>query len=542
MRHGRLIPTAAVIVAAMAAFPALASAASFVDDSTADFGAGNPGAATAVVDPGSVALRRTLVNEDFSGAALPADLSFTQWTSGSGTATVGSGTLSVDGGRVNGARVFGPGQILEFRAAFAGPGAGTPLVPHESIGLGDTLADGPWAIFSTGSGANLKISTLNAAGGTPVEATAIDGLVPGEFHDFRIEWSATDVKYFVDNAPVGTAQPFAPNPAELRPVVSDFDADVTPMPVKVSALGMRVYATTPGAYESPVHDAGDTRALWGALTATATTPASTNLAIETRSGNTPTPDGSWSTYTPLGTSSAIQSPSARYIQYRATLSNTTDNSLTPSLDKVQIRYDVDTTAPTATIDGVQVSGTTARVSFSSPDADTAAFQCSLDTGAFAACASPKELAGLSVGAHTVSVRPIDKVGNVGSPVSRSFNVAASTSSSGTSGTVDKTAPNVTLLSKSLRASKRGTVGVKVGCPATETSCKITVQLMRGKTVAAKKTVTVKGGKTKTVTLQLTKTIRRQLSSHHSLKVTAVLSAKDAAGNQKTTKKSLTLRG
>jgi hypothetical protein len=529
-------------VAAMAISPAWASAASFVDDSTADFGAGNPGAATAVVDPGSVALKRTLVNEDFSGVTLPSDLSFTQWTPPSGTVTVASGTVSVDGGRVNGARVFGPGQILEFRAAFAGPGATTPLVPHESIGFGDTLADGPWAIFSTGSGANLKISTLNAAGGSPVEATAIDGLVPGEFHDFRIEWSATDVKYYVDNALVGTPQPFAPNPAQLRPVVSDFDADVTPMPVKVSALGMRLYSTSPGTYESVVHDAGDTRALWGALTATATTPATTNLGIETRSGNTPTPDGSWSTYTPLSASGAIQSPGARYIQYRAALSNTTDNSLTPSLDRVQIGYDVDTTAPTAAIDGVQVSGTTARVSFSSPDADTAAFQCSLDNGAFAACASPKELAGLSVGAHTVSVRPSDKVGNVGSPVSRSFNVAASTSSSGTSGTVDKTAPKVTFAATSLRASKRGTVGVKVGCPATETSCKITVQLIRGKTVAAKNTVTVKGGKTKTVTLQLTKAIRRQLSSHHSLKVTAVLSAKDAAGNKKTTKKSLTLRG
>ena len=46
-------------------------------------------------------------------------------------------------------------------------------------------------------------------------------------------------------------------------------------------------------------------------------------------------------------------------------------------------------------------GTSASVAFSSADSDIAGFQCSLDGGAFAACASPKAFTGLTAGAHTV---------------------------------------------------------------------------------------------------------------------------------------------
>jgi hypothetical protein len=205
-----------------------------------------------------------------------------------------------------------------------------------------------------------------------------------------------------------------------------------------------------------------------------------------------------------------------------------------------------------TIGDVQVSGTTATATFSSPDADIARFECSLDGAAYVACASPKQVTGLAAGAHTVSVRPVDKADNVGPSVSRTFTIdspAAQPSpspspspSAGSSTTKDTVAPRVTLLSKSVRVSKRGTVSVKVGCPATETRCTIKLALQRGHSVVAHKTVTVAGGKTVSVTLQLTRALRRQLSSHRSVKLTAVLTASDAAGNKRTTKRSLTIRG
>jgi hypothetical protein len=59
-------------------------------------------------------------------------------------------------------------------------------------------------------------------------------------------------------------------------------------------------------------------------------PAGTTLAVETRSGNTATPDSSWSAWAAVANGQAVASPGTRYLQYRLTLtSNST--SVTPVL-------------------------------------------------------------------------------------------------------------------------------------------------------------------------------------------------------------------
>jgi hypothetical protein len=286
-------------------------------------------------------------------------------------------------------------------------------------------------------------------------------------HTYRIEWSPTDVKYYVDGTLVPTTQPPVAIASQMRPVVSDFTAGTGA--VTVDRLVLMLFPGS-GMYESRVNDAGDSRAVWGTLAAAVDEPSGTAVAIQTRSGNTPTPDATWSAYQSLGAGGAIQSPSGRYIQYRATLS-TSDEHVTPSLNRIDIGYEIDTTEPV---------------------------------------------------------------------VASTFN--ASSSGAGSSlGTSDKTKPDVTVVSRSLRASKRGTVGVRVGCPATEERCKVTLVLKNGHKSAARKTVTVKGGKTVTVTLKLNKATRLQLSKHSNLKVSAVVTATDAAGNRKTTTRRRTLR-
>ncbi len=60
----------------------------------------------------------------------------------------------------------------------------------------------------------------------------------------------------------------------------------------------------------------------------------------------------------LGTGGAVQSPPGRYIEYAATL-----DDAAPRLDSVSIAYTLDDVAPDAAIAGVQVSGTSATVSF-----------------------------------------------------------------------------------------------------------------------------------------------------------------------------------
>jgi hypothetical protein len=81
----------------------------------------------------------------------------------------------------------------------------------------------------------------------------------------------------------------------------------------------------------------------------------------------------------------------------------------------------------------------------------------------------------------------------------------------------------------------------VGCPATEQSCKITLKLKNGKKIAASRTVNVMGGKSKTVTLTLDKATKKLLAKRHTLKVSTVVTAVDAAGNKRTTTKQATLR-
>jgi hypothetical protein len=553
MRQGRFITTAVAVVAAMAigATGAAAAPLSFVDDTALHFGAGTPGTATSVTDaPGSVRLKRTMKTEPFNGPNLPASMEHVQWAPPAGTAAVDvlTGMLNVDGERVTDTRFYDPGQTLEFRATFS------PTAPAQHVGFGNTLEAGPWAIISTGgggSGLDLQVSTQPVQGAS--ESSAMVESIPGVDksipHTYRIEWSAAEVRYYVDdilrrthNLAAALPTPLPPFTNQLRPIISDAAADAAQ--VSIDSLGMSLFPNS-GAFESQVFNAGDARGVWDTLSSTG---VGTGITFETRSGKTGNPnDGSWSAYQSLGTNGAIQSPSGQFIQYRATLS-TGDDRVTPSLDSVTIGYDIDNTLPSATIDGVQVSGTTANVTFSSADLDKAAFVCSLDGGAFGPCTSPKAFTGLAAGSHTATVRAIDKVGNIGTPVSKTFSIASSSSggatqgSSGASGTAaDKTSPKVSLVAKSLRASKRGTVSFRVKCPATEKSCKITVKLMNGKKVAAKKTVTVAGGKTATVTLQLAKAIRKQLRSHGSLKVSAVTTASDAAGNKRTAKQSMTLR-
>ena len=140
--------------------------------------------------------------------------------------------------------------------------------------------------------------------------------------------------------------------------------------------------------------------------------------FETRTGNTPSPDASWSAWQAGRSGRCDRQPvGRRYLQYRATLTST-DDMATPVVSDVNVVYDVDTTAPAATIGDVTVTGTTARVTFSSEAG--ARFECSLDNGPFQACTSPRDYTGLSAGSHSVRVRAIDQAGNVGAAAERSF--------------------------------------------------------------------------------------------------------------------------
>lgn len=92
-----------------------------------------------------------------------------------------------------------------------------------------------------------------------------------------------------------------------------------------------------GTYESEPKDA-QTVATWGAISWRGTTPSGGAMEIVTRSGNTETPDDTWSPWSKPYTTAAgspVTSPNARYIQWRVTLSAKTDS---PVLTSVTAAY------------------------------------------------------------------------------------------------------------------------------------------------------------------------------------------------------------
>jgi hypothetical protein len=112
----------------------------------------------------------------------------------------------------------------------------------------------------------------------------------------------------------------------------------TSNPAKIYALAGDRAAE--GTYLSDVKDAGMV-ATWGTLSWRAQTSGAARVQVFTRSGNTSTPDDTWSAWAgpyarPDG--DAVQNPAARYFQWKARLSATPADTQGPSLVSVKVGH------------------------------------------------------------------------------------------------------------------------------------------------------------------------------------------------------------
>jgi hypothetical protein len=97
-------------------------------------------------------------------------------------------------------------------------------------------------------------------------------------------------------------------------------------------------AATTGSLTSAVRDA-QTVAAWGQVRWEGRAPAGTSVRLETRAGNTSTPDSTWGPWTAAagsGRSGAIRSESARFLQVRVTLGGAAGKS--PEVEAVSAAY------------------------------------------------------------------------------------------------------------------------------------------------------------------------------------------------------------
>ena len=353
-----------------------------VEDTTvADFSAGS-GTGTSVVQTGDGALVLGQAEVyDFGSGPLPATLTEgPAWTAGS-SATVTGGALHVDGTRVRTSATYGIGSSVEFVATFGS-------APFQHLGFGTDFDVQPWAFFSTNNtNTTLYARTKTTSGTTDTPLVPVGGPLLGVPHRYRIEWGASDVRFFIDGQLVQTHAAAISTP--MQAAASDFNTGAPSLSVDSWSV---VNRGTSGTFTSRVLDAGG-NAAWSKLFTEGSLPAGTTWSFETRSGNTASPDGSWSAWTPVGPSNQIASPYGRYVQYRVAL-GTSNVLVSPEVRSVALSY-----TRTGT-----VTGYVAML----PPSDSHKFTVLIDGVPFGTPAGNNENSGpitLPAGQHRMSLAP-----------------------------------------------------------------------------------------------------------------------------------------
>jgi hypothetical protein len=269
---------------------------------------------------GEVILKPAVAAE-FSGGALPAGWFSTPWGPG-GTAVVKQGAVTLDAAIMGTSEYYASGHSLEFSASFDG-------ASYQSAGFGVDFAAPNVMIFTTYTGGALYARTVK---GSMSALTPIPGHWLGSAHRYRIDWDASTVTYTIDGVRVATHS-MSFGTTRLRPLFIDVWAGKGA--VGVDWVRMGPY-TTSTSFLSRIFDAG-APAVWGALSWRGATPPGTAMSMFVRTGETPTPDSTWSPFMPVASSSAWIGQVGRCAQYNARLS-TTDAAQTPELQDVTLEW------------------------------------------------------------------------------------------------------------------------------------------------------------------------------------------------------------
>jgi len=293
--------------------------------SAADFNAGTySGTALANSTTGGIQLASTTFSDDFNGPSLGSSWTRTAWASG-GTVTFSGGVVSLASTSVLSVPAAGSNGVeasVRFGAA-----------PYQHFGLATGLASASgnsWAIFSTNGTSDTLYARVNVNGSTRDVSL---GALPTGFHTYKVQPVSGAIQFYVDGTLRTTIRGTLPMGTSVKVALSAYTATV------LKADWVRVLggsSPTSGTFTSSVFDAGRL-ATWGTASWTANLPAGTTVVVQTRSGNTATPDGTWSGWTTVTNGGQVSSPSGEFLQYRVLLT-TSNPTVTPTLISIDFNW------------------------------------------------------------------------------------------------------------------------------------------------------------------------------------------------------------
>jgi hypothetical protein len=308
-------------------FTTAAAGSTWTQKTVSDFNAGTQ-SGTSVTNAPTVGVQLApAFFDDFSGTDLNSSWTTNDWSAqGGGTysLTVANSIVSVAGGAVTSTATY-TNSVIEANLNF-GAASG------QDFGLATDLStvDGSnWALFST-FGTNDTLYARVNSNGTTTDVSL--GALPTGFHVYTIVPITTGFQFLVDGTLQTTINATFPSGTQANIVLSSF----TDTALQADWVRVASYPSS-GTFTSSVFDSGKSGTAWGLANWTANLPAGTTLTIQTRSGDTATPDSTWSDWAAVTNGGTVASPSSRYLQYRIVLT-TSDPTLTPTLFSISFNW------------------------------------------------------------------------------------------------------------------------------------------------------------------------------------------------------------
>jgi hypothetical protein len=259
---------------------------------------------------------------EFAGSTLPAGLASSARATGS-TTVVGSNAVTLNGTQVATTATWASGTMA----------VSTTLAAGHIVGFASSNGATSGSRFIFSMNASGALSAIVSDGLFTNRTMAIAGSWTGAPHEFRIDNTGSTVTFFIDGVQKASSSVFLP--PQLKVMLVDPTNDASSLVVDWLRIGS--YAAS-SAHTSAVIDAG-AKVGWDTMLADQTVPAGTTVTLRVRSGNTPTPDASWTAYTTASSVGAI-TRSARYVQYQVVLTTSGTRFVTPVVRSVTLGYHV----------------------------------------------------------------------------------------------------------------------------------------------------------------------------------------------------------